>query len=241
MKLNKPETRIIPEDVPPKFFAKHFKPYEFMAESARGKKVLEIGCGDGYGSFYLSKYASEITGIDYEEEIILTAKNKYRKDNLNFKCMDTGSLEFNDKEFDIICSFQVIEHIPEGKLINFLKEVKRVLKETGKFYVSTLNVEYDMKPNSQYRKNPAHCKEFNFVELESLLREVFTDIEFCGLHLTKKHTVYQRLKKIGLDKLLPYAINPVKRFYSSVTTEDFVISKDKLNKAIDFICLCIKT
>ncbi|MFH0762961.1 MAG: class I SAM-dependent methyltransferase [Candidatus Omnitrophota bacterium] len=239
--LTKQETRIIPEQAPAKFYAQHLKPYEFLRNDSAGKRVLELGCGDGYGSFYLAKIASRAVGIDYEEKVILQAKNKYRHPNLSFLCMNATNLGFKDNSFDIICSFQVIEHIPENKLMLYLSEIKRVLSPGGRFYLSTLNLEHNMKSPLTYKKNSAHCKEFKVDELKKLLLDIFPAVRIYGLRLAPKHSFYQRLKKIGLLNLLPQRINPVNRFYNRITTEDFIVTAGNLKKASDFICTCTKS
>ncbi len=236
--MPKPETRIIPEKTTSKFYAQHLKPYEFIIDKAEGKKILEIGCGDGYGAAYLSSKAAEVYAVDYEEEIILKAKDKYRNNNLSFQSMDATSLKFDEGYFDLVCSFQVIEHIPEDKILKYLMEVKRVLNNNGSFYLSTLNIENSMKSPANYKKNLAHVKEFNLCQIREELLKVFPAVLCYGLHLTGRHRFYQRLKKIGLDKILPEAINPVKRFYANITTRDFVINDRGLRKVSDFICIC---
>lgn len=240
VRVNFIETRIIPEETPPKFYAEHLKPYEFLSDQCGGKKILEVGCGDGYGSAYLAKTAKEVIGIDYEEDIIQRAQNKYRAPNLSFLYRDATELQFEDNAFDIACSFQAIEHIPQDKLLRYLSEIKRVLKVNGEFYLSTLNLEHTMKSSLTYQKNPAHCKEFTLSELKELLASVFPRVEIYGLHLTLQHRFYQRLKKIGIFSFLPNTISPVSRFYNRVTTEDFKITAHNLKKAIDFICVCGK-
>lgn len=236
--MPKPETRIIPGETTSKFYAQHLKPYEFIIDKVEGKKILEIGCGDGYGAAYLSSKASEVYAVDYEEGVILKAKDKYRINNLNFQSMDAASLKFEDGYFDLACSFQVIEHIPEDKILKYLLEVKRVLNNNGSFYLSTLNIETSMKSPAGYKKNPAHIKEFNLYEIREELLKVFPNVLCYGLHLTGRHRFYQRLKKIGMNKVFPGRINFVNRFYGNITTDDFVIRPDNLRKAIDFICIC---
>ena len=236
----KPETRIIPEKTPPKFLAEHLKAYEFIKGAVRGRRVLEVGCGDGYGSAYLAKVAAEVVGIDYEKDVIAQAREKYTDRNLSFIDGDAASLQFEDKSFDIVCSFQVIEHIPEDALPRYLSEIKRVLKDEGTFYLSTLNLEHSMKSPHTYQKNIAHCREFKLDELKGVLSKIFPRVEIFGLHLTAKHRFYLRLKKLGIFKVLPDAANPVKRYYNRITTNDFQINTSNLKKAIDFICVSKK-
>lgn len=239
-RINKEETRIIPEEISPKFYFEHLKPYEFIKGAATGQEVLEIGCGDGYGSAYLAQVATEVTSIDYEEDVILKAQNKYILSNLKFLSMDATSLQFEDESFDFVCSFQVIEHIPEEKLLKYLSEAKRVLKKNGKFCLSTLNLAHTMKSPVSYKQNPAHCKEFRLPELKDLLFSVFREVEFYGLHLSAKHRFYQRLKRSGIFNFLPQRMNPVSEFYNTITLDGFIINKNNLNTAIDFICVCNK-
>ncbi|MCK9573320.1 MAG: class I SAM-dependent methyltransferase [Candidatus Omnitrophica bacterium] len=231
---------IIPENVPPKFFAKHFKPYELARKDAAGKMVLEIGFGDGYGAAYLAAAAKKVIGVDPTIANIDHARKKYQFSNLEFQVGDATALKFDNECFDMVCSFQVIEHIPEDKLLPYLSEIKRVLKNTGKFYVSTLNLAYAMKSPLTYQKNLDHCKEFTLDELRDLLVQVFLDVQIYGLQLTLKHRFYQRLKRIGIFNFLPKAINPVVIFYNRITIKDFKVVPFNLEKAIDFICICGK-
>ncbi len=236
--MKKIETRIIPEETNLKFFMEHLKPYEFLRNNAEGKNILEIGCGDGYGAAYLAQVALKVVGIDYEEEVVLKAQNKYKAPNLSFLSMDATELQFQDNSFDIACSFQVIEHIPEDQLLKYLQEIKRVLMKDGESYLSTLNLDHVMKPHATYKKHPAHCKEFRLNELSDLLSSVFAKTKIFGLHLTPKHYFYLRLKKSGFFNFLPDSINPVSRYYSKITTDDFIITSDNLRKSIDFVCTC---
>lgn len=226
--------------MPPRFFAKHLKAYEFIREDSAGKKVLEVGSGDGYGSCYLAGSAQEVIGIDYEDNVVLKAQGKYRRQNLKFLPMSALSMQFPDRYFDIVCSFQVVEHIPEKNLHEYFSEIKRVLKPDGKFYLSTLNLEQAVKNRSNYVKNPAHCKEYTLNDLKGLLSGEFASLEIYGVTVTLKHRFFQRLKKIGLFNPLG-SRDPVKKFYNAITTQDFKFTSRNLRKAMDFICVCKKS
>ncbi|MEW6101142.1 MAG: class I SAM-dependent methyltransferase [Candidatus Omnitrophota bacterium] len=234
----KAESRVIPEETTPKFFAQNFKPYVFIGDFIKGKKVLEVGCGDGYGAHYLSGLAKTIIALDYEPEVVLQAKNKYKAKGLQFISMDAAELALKDALFEAVCSFQVIEHIPQEKLMKYLSEIKRVLKKGGRFYLSTLNLAHAMKSPRSYQKNPAHCQEFRLYRLKAFLAGVFRNVEVYGLHLSAKHNFIQRLKKIGIFNILPANLDPVKQFYARVSPDDFIVSGHNLEKASDFICIC---
>ncbi|MBM3251490.1 MAG: class I SAM-dependent methyltransferase, partial [Candidatus Omnitrophica bacterium] len=201
--MEKPGLFIIPENVPAKFYIQHLYPYYIVKKVALSETILDVGFGDGYGAFYLAENAKRVIGVDCEEDNVKIAQNKYKAGNLTFKYSDAANLDLPSDSFDIVCSFQVIEHIREDLLLKFLKEVFRVLKPAGTFFVSTLNREISMKPGQPYKKNPYHEKEFNSAELMNLLRNVFTEVEVYGLNLTMKHRFFQRLKKIGIFNVFP--------------------------------------
>lgn len=229
-----------PQTVAPKLYMQNFYPYYLLTESCRGKRILDIGFGYGHGSFYLAEIAAKVVAIDSDEENLNNAKNKFVSPNLDYLLMDATNLNFPDSNFDLACSFQVIEHIREDLLLKYLSEIHRVLKQGGIFCISTLNKAVTMKPGQFYNKNPYHKKEFNAKELKFLLAKVFPQVEIFGLQLTLKHNFFQRLKKSGIFRPFPKMINPVERFYGKVGLRDFKISKNNLNKSLDFICFCYK-
>jgi len=236
----KPGLILIPEDADSKFYIQHLYPYHLAYGNAKDKIILEVGFGDGYGSFYLAGAAKMVIGIDCEEENVKNARNKYKRNNLDFKMMEASNLGFKDETFDIVFSSQVIEHIKEDKLMNYLSEIFRVLKAGGILYLATLNKEVAMKRGQVYKKNPYHEKEFNEIELRELLLKIFPKVDMYGLHPAAKHNFFQRLKKAGIFKNLPEAINPVQSFYKNIKLSDFVASKRGLKQALDFIAICGK-
>ena len=100
--------------------------------------ILDIGCGGGLVSESLAKLGGNITGIDFVESNIKIAKLHAKKNGLNIKylCKDVEKFQFN-KKFDIIIAFEVLEHLDNWK--DFLKNIKRNLKQNGRLIVSTIN------------------------------------------------------------------------------------------------------
>lgn len=223
---------MIPEDNPPEFFAKHLSAYHFMRPSVNGKTVLEVGFGDGYGMAYLAETAKEVVGIDIAAPNIPLAMAKYPQKNLQFLHYDGLNFPFPDATFDAVGSFQVIEHIPEDKLVHWLGEIKRVLKNDGFFCVSTLNLKNAQKPGVVYSKNVDHHKEFFAYELKDLLDRVFGRVSMHGLRYAWKHRAFKRLKKWGFSKL-PF----VRRHFERTSVVDFRVSNRDVDTSIDLIAV----
>jgi ubiquinone/menaquinone biosynthesis C-methylase UbiE len=231
---------IAPEENDPQFVAQHLSACHFARRFAKGKRVLEVGFGEGYGASYLAEIAREVIGIDLAPGNIARASAKYRRANLYFQQMDATRLSFPEESFDVVCSFQVIEHIPEPQLLAYLAELARVLRSDGLACLSTLNLAHNMKPGRPYEKLVYHEKEFTAPELAQLLQQVFPKTQLYGLHRTMRHEAYQRLKKWGLERFGPRRLNPVARFYERVSVRDFAVSKDVSQAALDLIAVCRK-
>jgi SAM-dependent methyltransferase len=139
-------------------------------------EVLDISCGEGYGSALLAEVAKKVTGSDIDANIISKAEKKYKSTNLSYEVNDCRRMSFDDATFDCVVSFETIEHIEEQK--DFLKEVKRVLKPGGILIISTPDtVEYSNKRNYN---NPDHIKEFTLTEFHDFLNIFFENTFFWG-------------------------------------------------------------
>jgi len=229
---------VIPEETDARFLSQHLAAYAFTRQFARGKRVLEIGFGEGYGANYLAEVAQDVTGIDAAPGNIPRAHAKYPRSNLHFLHMEGSVLKFPDASFDVVGSFQVIEHIPEPQLVSFLSEIRRVLKPDGLCCISTLNLEHNMKPGKPYNKLCFHEKEFTGSELRALLERVFPHVELYGLYLSRPHRFYQRLKRWGLMKVGPTHVNPVARFYEQMSVDAYRPRLGVTRAALDLIAVC---
>ena len=231
---------LIPEHHDVKFVSQHLAAYAFARRLVAGKRVLEIGFGEGYGAHYLAETAAEVVGVDLAPGNIPRAQAKYPRPNLTFQHLPGSRLEFPDGSFDVVGSFQVIEHIPETQLLDHLHEVRRVLRPDGLYCLSTLNLAHNMKPGKPYQKLIYHEKEFTGPELRKLLERAFPRVELSGLYLTPRHRLFQRLKKWGLHRWGPASANPVARFYQRVTVDDFIAQPRVSRAALDLLAVCRK-
>ena len=155
----------------------HLHRYAFASQFVKGKKVLDLGCGEGYGTYMLAREAAYVAGVEIDEPTVQHARSRYMKDNLEF--MEGSILAVpigGEKKFDVVVCFEALEHIAEHD--ELLSEVKRLLKDDGLFIVSTPNKRaYTDTPDHH---NPFHVKELYFEEFSSLLRQYFKHLRIFG-------------------------------------------------------------
>lgn len=123
--------------VEPDLFNEHLARYAFAARLARQKRVLDVACGSGYGAAELAAVARNVTAVDVSPEAIQYAAEHYPQENLDFRVASAHSLPFPDLTFDLVVSFELIEHLENYR--ELLSEVRRVLAPNGQFIVSTPN------------------------------------------------------------------------------------------------------
>ena len=220
---------MVPEDHDPIFVAQHLSAYAFTRPQVAGARVMEVGFGAGYGTAYLAEAAASVVGVDVAAGNIPRAQQRYGRPNVVFQYFDGYHLPFPDGAFDAAGSFQVIEHVPEPRLDEWLREIRRVLTPGGRFFVSTLNLAHNRKPGRPYEKLPYHEKEFTAPELGALLRRTFPSVTMHGVHPTWPHRCWRRLKKWGVK---------ADRFYDHATTADFVVTRRNVPGAMDLLAVC---
>ena len=189
--------RYIPnDDNNSEIFMQHIQRYIVAKELCKNKKVLDIACGEGYGSDILAEAASLVCGVDISAEAIEHAKNKYQKDNLLFHTGSVADIPFDNESFDIIISFETIEHVSEDLQIQFLNEIKRVLKKDGLLIMSSPDKLYysDMAGF----KNIYHVKELYEEEFSAILKKYFKNIHmyYQGM-LATSYIIDDKLKQIS--------------------------------------------
>jgi len=150
-------------------YGEHIVRYSSVLDCVKGKKVLDIASGSGYGTALLASSASHVVGVDVDKDAVQYAKSNYQLKNVDFILGSGVKIPLKDDTFDVVVSFETIEHIEDYR--TFLSEVKRVLKPDGLFILSTPNdAEF---PES----NHFHVHEFEQAELEKVVKKYFKNFK----------------------------------------------------------------
>ncbi|MBL8520338.1 MAG: class I SAM-dependent methyltransferase [Betaproteobacteria bacterium] len=151
-------------------WTEHWHRYHFVRPWVTGKRVLDVACGEGYGSALMARAAQTVTGVDISSAAIAHARSAYAaRGNVEFIESSCTALPFEPAAFDCVVSFETLEHIADQAA--FMAEVRRVLKPDGVFIVSTPNkAEYSDRRGFS---NPYHVKELYRAEFEALLAQHF--------------------------------------------------------------------
>jgi ubiquinone/menaquinone biosynthesis C-methylase UbiE len=152
----------------------HLHRYALACEHVKGKKVLDIASGEGYGTNILAAFAESITGVDISSEAIETAKVKYKKTNLKFIAGSAAKIPLNDNSVDVVVSFETIEHHDQHD--EMMQEIKRVLVPDGLLIISSPNKKY--YSDLPKAKNPFHIKELYYEEFKQLTNKYFKNALF---------------------------------------------------------------
>jgi ubiquinone/menaquinone biosynthesis C-methylase UbiE len=237
-----------------------FYAYEFAEEYIKGKKVADIGCGTGYGTIHMAKFADSAIGVDYSAETVAqNKKDNAQVANLDFITCKVPPIDLPDASFDVVTAFQFIEHLEDP--MGFIKEAKRILKPDGVFLCTTVNAKMSLA------RNPFHVFEYTFDAMEADFRKVFDDVEMIGLQGNERVNAYYKdnakwVKSVlkwdvfGLHKILPSKLLALPyNFLTSmmrqnlmekndvttdITTKDFHLEKDNLDKTWDIFVIAKK-
>jgi SAM-dependent methyltransferase len=163
--------RVSPGEVDADLWNEHVARYWFAARIAHGRRVLDAGCGSGYGADVLAREAREVLGIDVSDDAIDYARQHYRAANVGFERASCLEIPAPDGSFDLVVAFELIEHLADWRA--FLREVRRVVAPAGQFLVSTPNQLYYAEARAALGPNPFHVHEFEYGDFQRELEAVF--------------------------------------------------------------------
>jgi SAM-dependent methyltransferase len=166
----------------PRMMADHIARYRFAQEFVKGKDVLDIACGTGYGSaLLLEAGAASVTGMDISEEALRFAREKYGRDGITFRQRDVCSLESPDS-FDFIVSFETLEHVSQYR--EALRQLHLALRPGGTLILSTPNRRITSpfaRTLADKPANPFHTQEFVPEEVRSLIIDAGFQPQYLSL------------------------------------------------------------
>jgi len=164
--------RVVPGQVEADLWNEHFSRYVFASRFVAGRRVLDAGCGTGYGSAELARSAASAIGLDVAVEAVEFARRHFAEPQ--FVNGSAAAFPFRAGAFDVVVSFEMIEHLREQA--GFLAECRRVLAANGLLIVSTPNKLYYAEARAGAGPNPYHEHEFEFAEFEAAMRAQFAHV-----------------------------------------------------------------
>jgi SAM-dependent methyltransferase len=239
-------------------YARHLAAYRHAASLAEGRRVLDAGCGEGFGTQTLADVASSVLGVDYSPVAISECRRLWQKPNLRFEQVDLVQPGGFSETFDLVLNFQVIEHIDDP--LPFLRGLGERVGPGGSLLLTTPN---RLRTVSE---NPYHVREYTAPELRDLLSRVFDRVEISGMHGNAKVEEFEagraravrrilRLDPLGIRKMLPekvihFAFAKLARVVRKqarpagsvdMTPENFFVSADSVDNALDLVATCTRS
>lgn len=160
------------------WYRRHEAAYQHISGLVCGRTVLDVGCGEGYGTAALSNHATTIIGLDYDRATVHHAAHTYPRSN--FVVANLAALPIADASIDFVITLQVIEHVWDHA--QFLQECARVLRAGGRIVITTPN-RLTFSPGQEQPVNPFHSTEFTAAELATLVATAgIADVELFGVH-----------------------------------------------------------
>lgn len=209
--------RMVPEHSGSDTFWEHVHRYAFACGFVRGKRVLDIACGEGYGSAALKKAgATSVTGIDISKEVCIYAQAKY---GIDARPGSAEEIPLADNSVDVVVSFETIEHLHNPA--RFLDESSRVLVPGGRLVISTPNK--GVYTRSGESLNPYHCSEMTEPDFLAALRKRFRRVKMHSQHPRSApswsprvfaadktpwmgHALFERIRRSAHFRLAPHTV-----------------------------------
>jgi 2-polyprenyl-3-methyl-5-hydroxy-6-metoxy-1,4-benzoquinol methylase len=228
-------------DVPEEnyWFRRHLVVYDWIAARVAGRRVIDMACGEGYGSNALAERAASVVGVDANPEAHEHARRRYRRANLRYA---RDLIETFSEPADAVVFLQTIEHLQDPGAA--LEHFRGLVGAGGVVYLSTPNV-LTLAPKGALRSdNPWHVHEYRAREFEALCREHFSSVVMFGLFHARKLRAHELALRLGWDAVHA-RLGLTEPFYGwftpAISTADFALrprGQADLERALDFLAVC---
>jgi SAM-dependent methyltransferase len=225
-------------DVPEEnyWYQRHLVVYEWIAQRVGGKHVVDMACGEGYGSDTLTARARAVVGVDANPEAHEHARLRYVRENLRF---ERALVESFDEACDVVVFLQTIEHVTNPDEV--LERFRALTGPGGVVYVTTPNVLTLAPPGAERSSNPWHIKEYRPDEFRALCEAHFASVELLGLFHARKLALHAGALRLGWDAVHA-RLGLTKPFYDwftpAIDTKDFALRPSGLDGALDLLAVC---
>ncbi|MCL5287447.1 MAG: class I SAM-dependent methyltransferase [Acidobacteria bacterium] len=243
------DERLHPDTQDRATFQHHIARYEFALERiAPGERVLDAGCGAGYGTHLLSEKCAFALGIDYAPQALEFARGRYGGANVAFAAMNCHRLAVAEASVDCVIALEVFEHLENSEA--FLAECSRVLRPGGRLILSTPNqVTHDLHMNSIGMKNEFHINLMSEKELHAALQKHFAEVEIYGQRRSGSR-LYTALRALDVFNLRLRLLSSRRRerlqhamgvpVGANAKPEAWIFSKSQLKQCNQFVAVCRK-
>jgi SAM-dependent methyltransferase len=225
-------------DVPEEnyWYRRHLVVYEWIAARVGGLRVVDMACGEGYGSDVLARSAGSVVGVDANPEAHEHARLRYVRPNLRF---ERDLVEGFSEPCDAVVFLQTIEHVEDAGAI--LDHFRSMLAPGGVAFVSTPNLLTLAPPGAEKSDNPWHVREYRAAEFGELCEQHFAPVEMLGLFHARKLRAHELAIRAGWDGVHK-RLGLTKRFYGrftpAIASSDFRLREGDLDRALDFLAVC---
>ncbi len=227
-------------DVPEEnyWYRRHEVVYEWIAQRAVGLRVIDMACGEGYGSAILARGgAASVVGVDANPDAHEHARLRYSAPNLRFA---RDLVQTFDEPCDAVVFLQTIEHVEEPGTI--LDHFRSLTGNRGTAYISTPNVLTLAPPGAERSGNPWHVHEYRADEFRRLCEGHFPLVRMLGLHHARKLRLHElAIRHARWDDVharLRFTKPFYDRFVPAISARDFTLRTDRLDHALDFVAIC---
>lgn len=224
------------------WFERHVVAYDLAADHVAGARVLDAGCGEGYGLAMLRRAgAAHVTGADLDTATVAHARRTYAGDGVDVVECELMELPLPDDAVDVTVSFQVIEHVHD--VPGYLASLRRVTRPGGVVLLATPN-RLTFTPGSDVPVNPFHVREFTAAELAA-------EVEAAGLLVDRLLGVHhgERIERWEDELGTPLTESmttlppqdwppPLRARVHEVTADDFVVTDTDLDASLDLVAVC---
>jgi 2-polyprenyl-3-methyl-5-hydroxy-6-metoxy-1,4-benzoquinol methylase len=222
-------------DVPEEnyWFQRHLVVYRWIAGRVQSRRVVDLACGEGYGSAELARTAASVVGVDANPEAFEHARAKYPG-----VAFERNMVELWEGDVDCAVFLQTIEHVPDPDLV--LRRIRELIGPGGVAYVSTPNVLTLAPKGSERSGNPWHVREYRPEEYRALCARHFGHVELLGLFHARRLRAHELALTLGWDRVHA-ALRITKPFYDrftpAISTRDFALRRGRLDRALDLLAV----